>query len=390
MLRATTFRPIFALSPLRRSNRNAAAPAFIYQKLFDPTPDNNTEYMLLRSGPDFVKTIDIGGQQFLRVEPEALRLLTATAMTDINHLLRPSHLQQLSNILKDPESTKNDKFVAFELLKNANIAANFVLPSCQDTGTAIVMGKRGHQVLTDGDDEVYIAKGVYDTYTGTNLRYSQVAPLTMYEEVNTKTNLPAQIDIHATKGNEYHFLFIAKGGGSANKTFLYQQTKALLNPTSLMKFLDDNIKTIGTSACPPYHLAIVIGGLSAELTLKTVKLASTKYYDELPTSGNNLGRAFRDIALEDEILKLTQSTGDLSAGFQINILSLVRDRSSVWRQVFLPRCASHKTSKTWSFLPCRDRSILLRRPPGESQNNCRWSLYREAGERCGEVPSRCH
>ena len=297
------------LAPLRRSVRNASAPPFVYQKLFDLAPDTTTEYMLLKSGPEYVKTVEVGGQSFLRVEPEALRLLTATAMTDINHLLRPGHLQQLSNILKDPESTKNDKFVAFELLKNANIAANFVLPSCQDTGTAIVMGKRGHHVLTDGDDEVYIAKGVYDTYTGTNLRYSQVAPLNMYEEVNTKTNLPAQIDIYGSKGSEYHFLFIAKGGGSANKTFLYQQTKALLNPTSLMKFLDDNIKTLGTAACPPYHLAIVIGGLSAELTLKTVKLASTKYYDELPTSGNELGRAFRDTALEQDILKLTQSTG---------------------------------------------------------------------------------
>jgi fumarate hydratase class I len=256
-----------------------------------------------------VKTVSLNGESFLQVDPEAIRLLTAKAMTDINHLLRPAHLQQLSSILKDPESTKNDKFVALELLKNANIAANFVLPSCQDTGTAIIMGKRGNRVLTDGDDEVHISKGVYDTYTGTNLRYSQVAPVTMYDEVNTKTNLPAQIDIYATKGNEYHFLFMAKGGGSANKTYLYQQTKALLNPASLMKFLDEHIKTIGTSACPPYHLAIVIGGLSAELTLKTVKLASTKYYDSLPTSGNGLGRAFRDVELEQEVLKLTQQMG---------------------------------------------------------------------------------
>ena len=312
MMRVQVVARSLARRPGRRlMSKTAAAPAFVFQKLFDPALDSS-EYMLLKSGPEYARTVRLDGKDFLQVEPEALRLLSATAMTDINHLLRPSHLQQLSNILKDPESTRNDKFVAFELLKNANIAANFILPSCQDTGTAIIMGKRGHHVLTDGNDEEYIAKGVYDTYTGTNLRYSQVAPLNMFEEVNTKTNLPAQIDIHATKGDEYHFLFIAKGGGSANKTFLYQQTKALLNPTSLMKFLDDNIKTIGTSACPPYHLAIVIGGLSAELTLKTVKLASTKYYDELPTSGNELGRAFRDTMLEDEILKLTQTTGEES------------------------------------------------------------------------------
>jgi fumarate hydratase class I len=230
-------------------------------------------------------------------------------MTDIAHLLRPAHLKQLSNILKDPEATSNDRFVALELLKNANIASNFVLPGCQDTGTAIISGKRGHAVLTDGNDEKHLSHGVYDTYTGTNLRYSQVAPLDMFKEVNTKTNLPAQIDLYATPGNKYEFLFIAKGGGSANKTYLYQQTKALLNPTSIMKFLDDNIKTIGTSACPPYHLAIVIGGLSAELTLKTVKMASTKYYDNLPTSGNEHGRAFRDIKMEEEVLKLTQKMG---------------------------------------------------------------------------------
>lgn len=230
-------------------------------------------------------------------------------MVDIAHLLRPAHLQQLSNILKDPEATENDRFVALELLKNANIAANFVLPGCQDTGTAIVMGKRGQHVLTDGEDEKHLSHGVYDTYTGTNLRYSQVAPLDMFNEVNTKTNLPAQIDLLATTGDEYHFQFIAKGGGSANKTFLYQQTKALLNPNKLMEFLENNIKTIGTSACPPYHLAIVIGGLSAEMNLKTVKLVSTKYYDNLPTSGNEHGRAFRDIETEQQVLKLTQKMG---------------------------------------------------------------------------------
>lgn len=283
------------------------AAEFVYQPLFDLAPDTTTEYRLLTK--DHVKTVSVDGETFLKVEPEALRRLTAQAMTDINHLLRPGHLQQLSNILKDPESTQNDKFVALEFLKNANIAVNFVLPSCQDTGTAIVMAKRGHHVLTDGDDEVHISKGVYDTYTGTNLRYSQMAPLDMFTEVNTKTNLPAQVDVMGIKGKEYHFLFIAKGGGSANKTFLFQQTKSLLNKKSLMKFLEEHIKTIGTSACPPYHLAIVIGGLSAEFTLKTVKLTSTKYYDTLPTTGNEYGRAFRDVELEKEVWKLTQNLG---------------------------------------------------------------------------------
>lgn len=281
---------------------------FAYQNLFDlDKAADDTEYRLLTT--DHVKKVQVGDKTFLEVTPEGLQLLSGQAMRDIAHLLRPAHLKQLSKILDDPEATDNDKFVAMELLKNAHIASNFVLPGCQDTGTAIVSGKRGQFVLTDGDDEAHLSKGIYDTYTGTNLRYSQVAPLDMFQEANTKTNLPAQIDLYATKGNSYDFLFIAKGGGSANKTFLYQQTKALLNPKSLMKFLEDNIKTIGTSACPPYHLAIVVGGLSAEMTLKTVKMASTKYYDTLPTSGNEHGRAFRDVALEEEILKLTQEMG---------------------------------------------------------------------------------
>lgn len=246
---------------------SATIPPFVHQTLFDLAPDTLTEYKKLHSDTPLVSTVDVNGVPFLQIKPEAFRLITAQAMIDINHMLRPAHLKQLASIMSDPESTHNDKFVALQLLKNANIAVNFVLPSCQDTGTAIIMGKRGHQVLTDGDDEKHISEGVYDTYTGTNLRYSQVAPLDMFTESNTNTNLPAQVDILGSKGNEYSFLFIAKGGGSANKTYLYQQTKALLNPTSLMKFLDDQIKTIGTSACPPYHLAIVIGGLSAELTL---------------------------------------------------------------------------------------------------------------------------
>jgi fumarate hydratase class I len=284
-----------------------AAPPFHYQELFDLAPDEATPYRKLTS--DYVSTFNVNGQEFLKVEPEALRLLASQAMVDIAHLLRPGHLAQLAKILKDPEASANDRFVALELLKNANIASGLILPGCQDTGTGIVIGKRGMQVLTDGQDEAHLSRGVYDTYTKTNLRYSQVAPMDMFLEKNTKTNLPAQIDLYATKGDAYNFLFMAKGGGSANKTFLFQQTKALLNPTGLMKFMDEKIKTLGTAACPPYHLAVVIGGLSAELTLKTVKLASTKYLDHLPTSGNEHGRAFRDVEWEEKIHELTQRMG---------------------------------------------------------------------------------
>ena len=248
----------------------------------------------------------------LRIPGDALRTLSSTAFADIAHLLRPAHLAQLRKILDDPEASDNDRFVAMELLKNANIASGRILPGCQDTGTAIVMGKRGHLVLTDGNDDEYLSGGAYDAYTKLNLRYSQVAPVSMFEEKNTGTNLPAQVDVLGTKGDEYNFLFIAKGGGSANKTFLYQQTKALLNTGSLESFLEEKIKTIGTSACPPYHLAVVIGGLSAEQNLKTVKLASTKYYDTLPTEGdaeNVSGRAFRDIEWENHILDITRKLG---------------------------------------------------------------------------------
>lgn len=247
----------------------------------------------------------------LRVPAEALRTLSSTAFSDVAHLLRPAHLGQLAKILDDPEASDNDRFVAMELLKNANIASGRILPGCQDTGTAIVMGKRGHLVLTDGNDEEYLSGGAYDAYTKLNLRYSQVAPVSMFEEKNTGTNLPAQVDVLGAKGDEYNFLFIAKGGGSANKTFLYQQTKALLNTGSLEAFLEEKIKTIGTSACPPYHLAVVIGGLSAEQNLKTVKLASTKYYDTLPTAGdpNLSGRAFRDVEWENHILEITRNLG---------------------------------------------------------------------------------
>ncbi|KAJ1491811.1 fumarate hydratase, partial [Baffinella frigidus] len=240
-----------------------------------------------------------------QVAPEALTLLSKQAMIDIAHLLRPAHLTQLASILKDSEASANDKFVAMELLKNANVAAGMVLPSCQDTGTAICMGKRGMGVLTDGHDEAAISKGVYDAYTGTNLRYSQVAPQDMFTETNTKSNLPAQIELYATPGGDYKFLFLAKGGGSANKTYLYQETKALLNEKALIAF----VKTLGTSACPPYHIALVIGGLSAEQTLKTVKLASTKYLDQLHTSGNADGRAYRDLEWEAKIHKICQDMG---------------------------------------------------------------------------------
>jgi fumarate hydratase class I len=280
--------------------------AFTYQDML-PLGEDTTSYRLLTQ--DFVSTFEAGGKTFLKVEPEALTLLTREAMRDIAHLLRPGHLQQLSNILKDPEATSNDRFVALELLKNANIAAGRVLPSCQDTGTAIVMGKKGQYVLTGFRDEEAIARGVFDTYTTSNLRYSQLAPLDMYKEVNTGSNLPAQIELYATEGDAYKFLFMAKGGGSANKSYLFQETKALLNPDSLMKFLDQKIRSLGTAACPPYHLAIVVGGTSGEYALKVAKYASARYLDTLPTSGNNLGTGFRDVELEEKVHQLTRRMG---------------------------------------------------------------------------------
>src|SRR5690348_10011807 len=243
---------------------------------------------------DYVSEFSSDQGSFLKVEPEGLTLLTREAMRDIAHLLRPGHLAQLRKILDDPEASSNDRFVALELLRNANIAAAGVLPSCQDTGTAIVMGKKGQYVITGGGDEEAIARGVFDTYRTANLRYSQMAPLDMYKEVNTNNNLPAQIEIFAVDGDAYKFLFMAKGGGSANKSYLYQETKALLNPESLLAFVDQKMRSLGTSACPPYHLAVVIGGTSAEQTLKVAKLASARYLDTLPAEGNALGRGFRD------------------------------------------------------------------------------------------------
>jgi fumarate hydratase class I len=279
---------------------------YTHHEMF-PLKEANTPWKKLTD--DYVKAVKFEGQTLLKIEPQALTLLAAEAFKDISHLLRPEHLGQLRKILDDPESSQNDRFVALDLLKNANISAGGVLPMCQDTGTAIVMGKKGANILTDGQDEAALAEGVLKTFTESNLRYSQVAPIDLFNEANTGNNLPAQIEIYSDQGNAYKFLFIAKGGGSANKTFLFQKTKALLNPESLIQFLDEKIRTLGTAACPPYHLAIVIGGTSAELTLKTVKLASCKYLDNLPTHGNKYGQAFRDINWEQKIHKLTQSLG---------------------------------------------------------------------------------
>ncbi len=288
---------------------------FQFSEMF-PQTARDTPYRLLTD--DFVNVGTYRGARVLEVDREALTLLSAAAVHDISHLFRPGHLAQLAKILDDPEATDNDRFVARTLLANANVSAGMVLPSCQDTGTAIVMGKKGQQVWTlgapgeggsVGGDEQALARGIHRTYTDTNLRYSQVAPLTTYEEVNTGTNLPAQIDLMAVDGDEYNFLFITKGGGSANKTFLFQETKALLNPESLLSFINEKIKTLGTAACPPYHLAIVIGGTSAEMNLKTVKLASTRYLDGLPQQGSPLGHAIRDTELEAQVSKLAAESG---------------------------------------------------------------------------------
>jgi fumarate hydratase class I len=282
-------------------------PTFAFQEILEAGHHDDTVYRKLTG--DFVQTFEARGRTFLDVAPDALTLLTKTAMRDIAHLLRSGHLAQLRAILDDPEASANDRFVALELLKNANIAAGGILPGCQDTGTAIVMGKKGQLVLTDGHDEAAVSRGVYDTYVESNLRYSQVAPLDMFEEKNTGNNLPAQIEIYSTSGDEYHFLFMAKGGGSANKSLLFQETKALLNPKSLAAFLDQKLRSLGTAACPPYHVAVVIGGTSAEQTLKVAKLASARYLDALPTTGNTLGRAFRDLEWEQKVLEIARATG---------------------------------------------------------------------------------
>ena len=287
---------------------------FVYEDLLPIGQDNTPWRLLTTEGVRVVEGPEsLGGRRFLEIDDEALRLLSQTAMHDIAHYLRPAHLAQLRRILEDPAASNNDKFVAHDLLKNANIAAGGVLPMCQDTGTAIVMGKRGQQVLTAGTDEKALSRGVFDAYTTLNLRYSQMAPLTMWEEKNTGSNLPAQIELYAdtAPGHEttYKFLFMAKGGGSANKSYLYQETKAILNEASLMRFLDEKLRSLGTAACPPYHLAVVIGGTSAEFALKTAKYASAKYLDTLPTSGSAAGRGFRDVGLEEQVLELTRQFG---------------------------------------------------------------------------------
>ncbi|MEN0582525.1 MULTISPECIES: class I fumarate hydratase FumA [Kosakonia] len=279
---------------------------FVYQDPF-PLAKDDTEYYLLSR--EYVSVADFDGQQVLKVEPEALTLLAQRAFHDASFMLRPSHQKQVAAILHDPQASENDKYVALQFLRNSEIAAKGVLPTCQDTGTAIIMGKKGQRVWTGGGDEAALARGVYNTYTEDNLRYSQNAPLDMYKEVNTGTNLPAQIDLYSVDGDEYKFLCIAKGGGSANKTYLYQETKALITPAKLKNYLVEKMRTLGTAACPPYHIAFVIGGTSAESTLKTVKLASTRYYDGLPTEGNEHGQAFRDVQLEQELMQEAQNLG---------------------------------------------------------------------------------
>lgn len=288
----------------------STGPEFRYSDLL-PIGKDDTPYRLITT--EGVSTFDVDGKTFLKVEPEAIQALTREAMHDISHFLRPAHLKQLRKIIDDPESSGNDRFVALDLLKNVNISAGGVLPMCQDTGTAIVMGKKSEGVLTGADDAEEISKGIYDAYTQLNLRYSQLAPITTYEEKNTGSNLPGQIEIYSTPQDsgkpEYKFLFMAKGGGSANKSFLFQETKAILNEESMLKFLDQKIRSLGTAACPPYHLAVVIGGTSAEFALKTAKYASAHYLDNLPTSGSMSAHGFRDVELEEQVFKLTQSFG---------------------------------------------------------------------------------
>lgn len=283
-----------------------ATPPFKYQSPF-PMGKDDTEYYLLTK--DHVSVSSCNGREVLVVEPEALTRLSNMAMRDVSFLLRREHNLMVAKILDDPEASDNDKYVALTMLRNAEVASKGVLPFCQDTGTAIIMGKKGQQVWTGGGDEEALSLGVYKTYTEENLRYSQNAPLDMYKEVNTGCNLPAQIDLYAVDGMEYKFLFMAKGGGSANKTYLFQETKALINPSTLVKYLVEKMKTLGTAACPPYHVAFVIGGTSAEVNLKTVKMASAKYYDNLPTEGNQWGQAFRDVQLEQEVLEAAQESG---------------------------------------------------------------------------------
>ncbi|RNF19829.1 fumarate hydratase [Trypanosoma conorhini] len=286
-----------------------AATEFHYEPMFQPSDPEHDETEYYKIEGDYVKTVEVLGKTILQVKPEALTVLVQQAFADVQHLFRKDHLAGWQRVLEDPEASDNDRFVAQTLLQNACVAAGGVLPSCQDTGTAIVLGKRGELCWTGGEDEKYISKGIWECYVNRYLRYSQTAAIDMFKEVNTGDNLPAQMDLLATPGNEYHFLFIAKGGGSANKSLLFQQTKALLNPKSLRAFIEEKIKGLGTAACPPYHIALVIGGTSAELTMKTVKLASCRYYDSLPTTGNKHGRAFRDLEWEEIVMDIARKSG---------------------------------------------------------------------------------
>ena len=342
---------------------------FRFQPIFELGEDT-TEYRSL--GKEGVSEFELDGRTILKVDPAVLRKLTAEAIHDISHLFRPSHLAKLRAILEDPEASKNDRFVAIQQLKNANISAGGVLPACQDTGTAIVIGKKGENVFTGANDEEAFSAGVYDVYTGTNLRYSQLAPLSLYEEQNTRTNLPAQVELYATPGNAYELLFITKGGGSANKTVLYQQTPALLNEASMVAFLEKQLKTIGTAACPPYYLVIVVGGLSAEFNLKTVKLASTRYLDGLPTTGNEYGRAFRDLDLEAKVQDISHKMG---VGAQFGGKYFTHEV-----RVITPAPARR-------FLPRGHRRFVLRGPAGQGQDHPGRGVSRAAGDR--SPPSTC-
>lgn len=340
-------------------------PEFNYSDLLPIGPDK-TKYRLVST--EGVSTFTAEGMEFLKVTPEALEKLTAEAIHDISHYLREEHLTQLASILKDPEASPNDRFVALDLLKNANISAGGVLPMCQDTGTALIMGKKGQHVLTSSNDAESISKGVYDAYTTLNLRYSQLAPISTWEEANTGNNLPAQVEIYSDfeRSDEYNFLFIAKGGGSANKSFLYQETKAILNPTSFINWLDEQLRSIGTAACPPYHLAIVIGGTSAEHTVKTAKLASTHYLDELPRSGDaKSGHGFRDVELEERVLELTRTLG-IGAQFggkyfchDVRVVRLPRHGASLPISIAVScsadRQAKAKITKEGAFLEVLER-----------------------------------
>ena len=352
----------------------AITPPYKHTPLF-PLGKDRTRYRKLSA--EGVRVESVGGRDLIVVEREALRALAEAAFGDINHLLRPGHLKQLRTILDDPQASDNDRFVAYDFLKNANIAAGGVLPMCQDTGTAIIMGKKGRLVFTDGDDEAALAEGARDAYLKRNLRYSQLAPISMFEEKNTRSNMPAQIEIYAEGQGEndgaYKFLFIAKGGGSANKSFLFQATPSILTHDRLIAFLKEKVLTLGTAACPPYHLSIVIGGTSAELTMKTVKLASCRYLDDLPTQGSEDGHAFRDLEMEQEVHQAH---------------AVARRRGAVRRQVFLPRRARDPAAAPRRLAADRARRVVLGRPPGARQDHARRRLSRGARAQSGAIPAR--